>query len=68
MAHGYKKDTVYIANAHLVFSNINNCYRLYITEVDNGLFVVDFTYQIGRREINIVIINYIDMNEMMHAQ
>lgn len=48
-AHGYNKDQVYVANAHLVFTAVNNCYRLYITEVDGGLFVVDFTHDLGRR-------------------
>ncbi len=49
MAHGYDKLEVYIGNAHLVFSNINDCYRLYVTEVDGGLFVVDFQHHVGRR-------------------
>lgn len=49
MAHGYTKRSVYIGNSHLVFSSINDVYRLYVTEVDNGLFVVDFSHHIFRR-------------------
>ncbi len=49
MAHGYRNRRVFIGNSHLVFSAINNVYRLYVTEVDNGLFVVDFTHQLFRR-------------------
>lgn len=49
MAHGYKNRRVFIGNSHLVFSAINNVYRLYATELDNGLFVVDFTHQLFRR-------------------
>ncbi len=45
MAQGYKKDKAYIANAHLVFNPAGNgTYRLYVTEVDSGLFVIDFTH------------------------
>ncbi len=44
MAQGYTKTEAYIGNAHLIYSNANNCYRLYVTEIDNGLFVVDFTH------------------------
>ena len=66
MAQGYKKQTAYIANAHLVFSPANNgSYRLYITEVDGGLFVVDFTHQIGRREINVLTINFVDLRDLL---
>lgn len=62
MAHGYNKEKAYIANAHLVFNPAGNgTYRLYVTEVDSGLFVVDFTHQIGRREINILTINFINL-------
>lgn len=49
MAHGYDKEEVYIGNAHLVFTSINDCYRLYVTEVDGGLFVIDFQHHIARR-------------------
>lgn len=62
-AFGYDKDKAYIGNSHLVYSSVNRCYRLYITEVNNGLFVVDFTHEPGRREINIITINYINVNK-----
>lgn len=48
-AHGYDKDEAYIGNSHLAFDPTNDVYRLYLTEVDSGLFVVDFTYKVGRR-------------------
>jgi hypothetical protein len=42
-AHGWTNDQAYIGNAHLVFSSNTNAYRLYVTEIDNGFFVLDFT-------------------------
>lgn len=37
-----------IANADLVYLAGKNIFRLYVTEVSNGLFIVDFTHEIGR--------------------
>jgi hypothetical protein len=65
MAHGFDKDTAYIANSHLVYVAAQRCYRLYVTEVDNGLFVIDFTHELGRREINILTINYINVRTLL---
>ena len=64
-SHGYDKDYAYIANSHLVFDSINNVYRLYLTEIDSGLFVIDFTYKPGRFEINIVKTSFIDVKALL---
>jgi hypothetical protein len=50
-----------------MFSAVHNWYRLYITEVDAGLFVVDFTHQFGRREINVMNIYFINIEELLEA-
>ena len=42
-AHGWDQDTAYIGNAYMTFSSLTNAFRLYITELNNGFFVVDFT-------------------------
>lgn len=49
LAQGYYHSQVHIGNSHLTYSLANRAYRLYITEVDSGLFVVDFTYTVGQR-------------------
>ena len=68
MAHGYDKDEVYIANSHLSYAPFTQVYRLYLTEVDNGLFVVDFKYELGRREINILLVQFIDLKKVVQKQ
>lgn len=42
-APGWTQDKAYLGNAHMLYSGNTDAYRLYITEVDNGFFVVDFT-------------------------
>lgn len=42
-AHGWTQDQVYIGNAYLTHSTLTDTFRLYITEISNGLFIVDFT-------------------------
>lgn len=42
-ALGWDKEDAIIGNAYLTFSSLTNAFRLYITEIDNGFFVVDFT-------------------------
>lgn len=44
-------DQVYIGNAHLVWTNDSQVYRLAITELRNGLFFIDFKWRRGMREI-----------------
>ena len=64
-SHGYDKESAYISNSHLLYDPINEVYRLYLTEVNNGLFVVDFTYKPGRFEINIVKTSFIDIKGLL---
>jgi hypothetical protein len=44
-------DQVYIGNAHLVWTNDSQVYRLAITELRNGLFFIDFKWRRGMKEI-----------------
>lgn len=64
-ANGYKNDTVVIGNSHMVWDSVNEIYRLYITEVGSGLFVVDFKFEFGRDEINILSIDFVDLNALL---
>jgi hypothetical protein len=59
---------VVIANAHLVYLTGKKIFRLYVTEVNNGLFVVDFTHEIGRDEISIRKVEYIDLAQTLVRQ
>lgn len=40
---GWTDDNAYLGNAHMIYSSNTEAYRLYITEINHGLFVVDFT-------------------------
>jgi len=42
-AHGWTNEDAIIGNAYMTFSSLTNAFRLYITEIDNGFFVIDFT-------------------------
>lgn len=56
-----KKTKVYIANSHIAFTNETGLYRLFITEVDNGLFVVDFKWLPGRDEITLLRVTFVNL-------
>ena len=53
----------YLANAHFAFTNETETYRLVITELRNGLFVVDFKYVKNRRSVEILKVEFIDLAE-----
>ena len=42
-AHGWNGDQAYIGNAYLTHSVLTDTFRMYITEINNGFFIVDFT-------------------------
>lgn len=65
LAQGYYRSSVYIGNSHLTYSSANRAYRLYVTEVDSGLFVVDFTYTVGQRELTILKTSFIDLKALL---
>jgi hypothetical protein len=44
----------FIGNAHFSFTNITGTYRLVITELNSGFFVVDFKWSKGRKSVEIV--------------
>jgi hypothetical protein len=64
-AHGWDQESAYIGNAHLMFDSFDDVYRLYVTELYNGLFVLDFKYRLGARDLNIVTMNFIDLNKLL---
>lgn len=53
----------FIANAHFSFTNISGTYRLVITELRNGLFVVDFRWTRGRKSVEILKVEFINLKE-----
>ena len=53
----------YIANAHFAFTNISETYRLVITELRHGLFVVDFKWSKGKKSVEILKVKFIDLKE-----
>jgi hypothetical protein len=65
MASGYTKNKVEIGGSHLVFAVSNDCYRLYVTDIDEGLFIMDFTHEIGRREISIITVGFINLKLLL---
>lgn len=66
-AHGWQAtQDVFVGNAHLVYSGEAACYRLFITEVDHGLFIVSFNWQKGYSEISIRSVDYIDLNQVLN--
>lgn len=62
---GFKGEEVFIANSHIVYDYEKDTYRLYITEVSGGLFVVDFKHKLGRSDITIITINYLDIRDLL---
>ena len=50
-ANGWDGGPCYIGNAHFAFTNITGTYRLVITELRNGFFVVDFKWTKGRKSV-----------------
>lgn len=64
-AHGWNGDEAFIGNAYLTHSVLTDTFRLYITEINNGFFIVDFTRHSWESEIHILSIRYVDMNELL---
>jgi hypothetical protein len=56
----------FIGNAHFSFTNLSNTYRLVITELRSGFFVVDFRWTRGRKSVEILKVEFIDMVEEMN--
>ena len=56
-------DQVFIGNAHLVYTNESEVYRIAITELRNGVFFVDFKWRRGMREIEVLKIEFLDLRQ-----
>lgn len=57
---------IYINNAELIYSSQSGTYRLYISEMTKGLFMVEFTHKAGRPDIVIKQIVYIDVKTLLN--
>lgn len=55
----------FIGNAHFAFTNLSETYRLVITELRNGFFVVDFKWVKGRKSVEVLKIEFINLKEEM---
>jgi hypothetical protein len=56
---------VYIGNAELIYTGEADLYRLVITELRHGLFFVDFRWQRSRRSVEILKVEFVDMNKLL---
>lgn len=59
------ENKVFIANSHIAWTNTTELYRMFVTEVRYGLFVVDFTWRAGRSEISLVHRSFLNLKEML---
>ena len=65
-AQGWEhEDRCYIGNAHLMFTNESSIYRLSITELINGVFFVDFRWNVGMRSVEIMKIEFLNLRESL---
>ena len=62
---GWTEDNAYLGNAHLLYWGSFDTYRLYITEISHGLFVVDFTRHFTDPEITILRTTFVDLHKML---
>jgi len=48
-----------------MYDQLDRTYRLYVTELTNGLFVLDFGHKFGSRELEIITTNFVDLNKLL---
>jgi hypothetical protein len=56
----------YIVSADLSYHPETDSYRLYVTEIIKGIFVIEFTHKLGDKEIHITRIQYINVNQLVN--
>ena len=61
---GYTGKEVYLGDSFLSYIG-KDTYRLYLTELDHGLFVLDFTYKVGNKNINVVKTTFLNLKELL---
>lgn len=64
-AHGWDQEDAILGNSHLVYDSDDDAYRLYVTEVNHGLFVIEFNHTFGHNEIQVLATNFIDLNKLL---
>ena len=65
---GWKEDDAYLANAHLVYSDVNKCYRLYITESRYGVFIIDFVKNtVQSDQITILSRRFVNLRTLLES-
>ena len=63
--HGWGQERAFLGNSHIVWTNDSSLYRLLVTELNTGLFVVDFKWTNNRDEIVITKTNFINLKELL---
>ena len=59
---------VYIVNADLKYDAVKDVYRLYITDIVQGILIVEFSYQKAAKQITILHKNFIDIPKLLSEQ
>lgn len=62
---GWEHEKAYIGNSHIVWTNDTSLFRILVTEVRYGLFLVDFKWVNGRDELSIVKTNFINLVDLL---
>ena len=63
---GWTEEEAYFGNAHLLYSGNTDAYRLYVTEINHGLFVMDFIRpHFLDPEITVLTTSFIDLHKLL---
>lgn len=54
---------VYIGNAQFAFTNQTQLYRIILTEIRHGIFIVDFKWTRGRKSVEITKIEFLKLSD-----
>ena len=64
-SHGWDNEDAFLGNSHLVYDKQDNAYRLYVTEMYKGLFVMEFKHNFGDNEIQVLTTNFVDLHRIL---
>ena len=63
---GWKEEEAYLANAHMLYSNVVKAYRLYITESRYGIFIVEFVKHSAQDDqITIISRRFVNLRKLL---
>ena len=61
-AHNWPGGQAYIGNADFGFTNDTDTYRLVMTELNGGFFVMDFKWVKGRKSVEILSLEFVHLS------